>query len=355
MLRSPELCIYVDLKDKIEHTASVYAGFEELARTGEIKLHSKKRPPFLDFLCDDDGLVICGTLKVSLERPEIKFVVDLKDSSDLIDERCLNWSNVYFKRSIRKNPGRTNCHTTQPAKIVPFGINFAARSPLMSLGARRVLMRLISGDPMACLKKVRTYLSLPSSGLFEQTAQAKLSPAIVYQTRLWTEEELNLSKSWDLNQRRVDLVAALKDRFGPQFKGGLMPTPLIKESYPTLVSNIPSNRRSYAQVAKRHLIGVYAEGLSSSTAFKFLEYLAGAQCIVAEKLANELPVQCLEKVNYLSFSSPNECVLHCERLLSHTAEAQEMRLQNELLYKTVVSPAARGRYVLEQLRSLNPP
>jgi hypothetical protein len=354
MVSAPYVCLYLELRDKIEHTASLYAGFEALSQLGELSFEIRKRPPKLDSLREEDDLVTCGIYKRAENQAETRFAIDLRDRSDLLNQAYLAWSHIYFKRSVKKQSLSTANDANGLHKVASLGLNYAARPDMLSLSTMRVLSHLLTAEPRESVKSMKRYASLPSTRQFEQSAQAKLLPSVLYQTRLWTESELALSKSWGLNQRRVDLVVALKQRFGPQFKGGLIGTPLVQKQYPHLISSIPSNRRDYALAAKQHLIGVYSEGLADSTAFKFLEYLAGSQCIVAEQVSNVLPPQCLDGVHFLSFSSPNECVLHCERLLTEKEMAQKMRTNNEQLYSQIASPLARARLLLAKLEHLVP-
>jgi Glycosyl transferases group 1 len=353
MVNAPLLRIYLEPEDKIEHTASTYAGFHALAARGEVNFELIRRPRALQFLREDDGLVICGVFKTSSSLPEVRFSIDLRDRSDLISNGCLNWSQIYFKRSLVRLHQQFNGSALTPDKILPMGVNFAARSGLATTGALHVVASTAFLNPLESIGRIKRFLSLAPSHAFEQSPTEDLAPTVLFQTRLWTEKELELSKSKGLNQRRVDLVVALKNHFGPQFKGGLIENPQALATYPELISNFASDRKSYAMAAKQQLIGVYSEGLSGSTAFKFLEYLAGSQCIVAETLANQLPDHCQPGSHYLPFGTPSECIAQCERLLSNQEEARNMRHSNARFYKEVASPVARARYILEKLLALS--
>jgi hypothetical protein len=352
MLNAPLVRVYLEPEDKIEHAASTYAGFHALEAIGELKFDLIKRPEALYCLREDDGLVICGVFKAASGEPEVRFSIDLRDRSDLINYACLDWCQIYFKRSLAEDVLSVSAAKIAQDKIVPMGVNFAARSKMITRGAADVLKGIISMNPLASIDRIRRYVSLPPLDSFEQTPNADLAPFVLFQTRLWTENELELTNSRGLNQRRIDLVVALKNHFGPQFKGGLVGNPLALAKYPELISNLPSGRRAYAMAAKQQLIGVYSEGLSGSTAFKFLEYLAASQCIVAEKFSNRLPANCQEGKNYLSFTTPSECIVHCERLLTNSEEARMMRYNNVQLYEDAASPIARARHLIEKLQVL---
>jgi hypothetical protein len=340
--------IYRSSIEKIEHCALLHVGFQQLARTKEIQFDTIKMPQHLLEFVGGDDLVVCGLCTDDASGREVKFVVDLRDRNDRVNGRLLNWADVYFKRSIDINTPSVSDSVIQQ-KVQFYGLNCAARDSFTHLDSLQLLRRLVSFNGTQPISRTKTFLSLPSLKLFEQPASVQLEPAILFQSRVWTASEVQLSDSEEINENRVLLIRNLREHFGPRFKGGLLPNALALSRYPDVISDLVFRRRSYASMAKNHLIGIYSEGLSSSTAFKFMEYLAGSQCIVAERIANQLPDGCAEGKNYLPFTNSNECIKACESLLNDHAKASQMRIDNERLYREEVSPIARARRLVKQL------
>ena len=95
-------------------------------------------------------------------------------------------------------------------------------------------------------------------------------------------------------------------------------------------------------MSKRFLIGVYTRGLHNSIAFKFAEYLAASQCIVA---VNHPKTSCRSPwspaATSLPFQNPDQCV-HAQlpALLDDPELVRTMRQSNHHYYASEVQPAA---------------
>jgi hypothetical protein len=346
----PSLVVYQSILEKIEHSALLYVGFQQLVHAGVARFRIQSMPKEIGKLVGGDDLVVCGAYRSASDATEIRFAVDLRDRNDKVNEALFSWADVYFKRSILLGQAASTDSKLQK-KVTFYGLNFAARDNLFAKDSIELLKNLISWPLSLSMARIRMYVSLSALSGFEQSAYTPLANKILFQTRVWTASDVPAGNSEALNEKRVTLVRELRNHFGPTFQGGLVPTPLALSRYPDFISPLPSKRGLFAKSAKQNLIGVYSEGLSDSTAFKFLEYLAGSQCIVAEKISNQLPPSCEEGKNYLSFQSPAECIAACERLLTSAADAQEMRLANEGLYQDFASPRARARKMLAILDS----
>ena len=130
------------------------------------------------------------------------------------------------------------------------------------------------------------------------------------------------------------------------FVGGLVRTRLAVEKYPHDLTNSSTRRSAYIAMSKQHLIGIYSHGLWRSTAFKFSEYLAASQCIVAEEPYNQFPSPLAKERHYLPFRTVDQCIEACHRLLRDDATATTMRHENHAYYISNVAPAARMAEVL---------
>jgi hypothetical protein len=341
----PSIVVFRSVLEKIEHSSSLYVGFRQLEERGSVFFRVQRLPTRLEKLIAQDDLVVCGVFRANAQSDEISFAVDFRDRSDRVNRALLSWADVYFKRSVRSGQALSADPHLQK-KIYFFGLNFAARNSLMCKDSFALFKSFISNPNARSMARAKAYVSLPSLSRFEQTAEAPVKDAVIFQTRVWTPSDVPEGNSETLNESRVGLVRELKKHFGHRFQGGLVPTALALARYPEFVSPLPSKRSLYALLAKQNLIGIYSEGLSGSTAFKFQEYLAGAQCIVSEKVSNELPIGCEDGQNYLGFLNVSDCIVKCELLLTQPSLAKCMRLANERLYKEVASPRAKAQNML---------
>ena len=78
------------------------------------------------------------------------------------------------------------------------------------------------------------------------------------------------------------------------------------------------------------------------------EYLAAARCIVGEAPETELPKPLVDGTHYLGFTTPDECIAQCERLLRGPAEAAAMRQANSDYHRRNVEPAVHLEDLLKR-------
>ncbi len=97
---------------------------------------------------------------------------------------------------------------------------------------------------------------------------------------------------------------------------------------------------------RKTTVAVYTRGLHDSLAFKLAEYLAAGVCIVSDPFKHRLPVDLVPGVHYLPFTTHDECIRQCRRLLDNPTEAQRMRAANVRYYRDWVEPQAHIRDLL---------
>jgi len=356
----PTVTCYIDSRTNLYHACNVVAGLSTLEERGEIRLrlvapHDGKTS------YTDSSLV----LWLEVAHPSgavINAAIDLFDRSDRFALPALAACDVYCKRSYYE-PDLNAVPDGFRHKIRPFGLNYACRT---SRSSRRV-SRLLAADYLiraarsgvrgfrALLADARSvqvvgFLRSPLVEEFEQPPTVELDPIIVFQTRLWSQNELGPGESAEeINADRVAIVRALKTAFPDHFAGGLMPTPLALAKYRDLVSPQPDKRREFIRWTRRCLIGVQTRGLHHSLPFKLAEYLAGSKCIVTSPLRHVLPVPPLPGLHYLEFRCPRECVEHCARLLHDARLVNGLRSAAWAYYRTEVQPAARATRLLHRI------
>ena len=338
------VALYISRRQNIYHASKLYAGLDLLQRRGAIAVTFRRRPPGERFV-EDQG-VVCLRVSQSDGTAARELAIDLFDQSDRFMPSVLEHCDTYFKRSYHA-PDLASIAPELRAKIRPFGLNFASRT---QGSTRRVVATTAVGQILretAGLRTLYNYLSLPLLPELERSAVDEVEPSIVFQTRAWSPDQTAPGEHSDLNGRRVEIVRALRRTFGERFRGGLVPTAYAQSMYPDALTRLSSRRRQYVAMSARNLIGVYTRGLHQSTAFKLAEYLAAAQCIVSEVPRNELPVALQPGVHFLPFTTSDECVAACERLLTDAGLAVRMRAANHAYYQQHVEPAAHMMNVLD--------
>jgi hypothetical protein len=231
----------------------------------------------------------------------------------------------------------------------PFGFNYGCRSGrstarlLASIGPAIAL----TGRPG--LERLRHYLLTPAPEVFEQDPDTPVEPAIAFQTRLWTPDEVAPGEAEPLNEERVDTVRALKKQFGPRFIGGLVPTVFARANYAGDLTPHSSKYAEYLRIKKRCLISVYTRGVEHSLAFKLGETFAASQCLVSVPLRYTVPEPLQVDRNHLEFTTVDQCLEQCQRLLEDPSLAQSMRRANHDYYRREIEPAAHVARVLDRV------
>lgn len=337
------VALFISHQQNIYHAAALYAGLDRLQRRGAIAVTFRMRTPGARYA--EDESVICLRVSQTGSSDTRELAIDLFDQSDKFRTSVLERCDVYFKRSYYSR----DLAVLEPAlraKVRPFGLNFAGRTAgsTRSVIAHTAVGKLLRES--AGIWTLYNYLCLPLLSEYERSTADPLEPSVVFQTRVWAPDQTAPGEHELLNGFRVALVHALREAFGEQFRGGLVPTSYARSLYPESLTPLPSRRRQYVAMSAGNLIGVYTRGLHQSTAFKLAEYLAAAQCIVSEVPRNELPVPLQPGVNFLPFTTAEECVAACQRLLTDSELAQRMQRANHEYYRQHVEPSANMMRVI---------
>src|SRR5262249_46091750 len=156
----------------------------------------------------------------------------------------------FFKRSFY-SPDVEKLPDGLSWKVLPFGLNYSTRT---SGSTRRLAFaaaaRLMEGGRRLA-RSAASHLHLPGTVEFGQWPDSPIDQTIVFQTRVWEEDDAEPGESEVINESRVQIVRALREAFGDRFRGGLVPTPLALERYPNEVSPFPSRRKLYTRMSKK--------------------------------------------------------------------------------------------------------
>lgn len=290
----------------------------------------------------------------------LKIAIDLHDLSTLFYYEALEGCDIYLKKSCYP-PDVQKFASEHRHKVLPFGFNM----PCTTDASKRVvwgwLLRLYTrtalrapGEAIAHFRRhfghYRIWLDGPTQRDFEQSPQVPLRDGVVFQTRVWSQEEAGPDCHQYVNEQRLSLIRTLRAGLGERFVGGLVPTEYARQHYPDVLSTVSARRQHFIRWSKRYLVGIYVRGLNYSYGFRFAEHLAASQCIVAhpDGFRNHPPVPPQEGVHYLPFTTSEECLQQCRRLLEDSALAARMRQANWEYYRREVEPAQHVWNCLER-------
>ena len=284
---------------------------------------------------------IVARLCVHLRGRENPLVIalDLHDMSDRFEPYFLEHCDLYAKRSYSPEFVEPKWRN----KVIPFGLNYSVRSSFVIGAALRTAMGRLATDALGFALSLRQLARTAAPQEFEWAAQMPVENKVLFQTRVWPQEQVGPDNAERLNSFRVALIRALRREFGSRFTGGLYPSAFAKEHFPDLVTSFPSRPADFIRWSRKSLISIYTPGLNRSVAFKLGEYLAASKCIVMTPIESQLPAPLREGRHFLGFQTVDECILACDRLLTDPSLASDLRNEAWSYYRAHVEPVAHLR------------
>jgi hypothetical protein len=293
-------------------------------------------------------------LKVCFDTADWRTIASLDDLRDV---------DVYFKRSYHA-PYLDELEAPLRRKVLPLGLLYGCSSRQESIAqsvrdafAYQRATGALRDNPLKALKHAvaspikraldgATRAATPRLPLyideFEVGPERPAEPKIFYRTRVYgpsdAPDTFRDGRMNEVNEMRVGTVRALKAHFGDRFVGGLRFSAYAQATYPDCLDTGDRGLRGHVAISNTCLISVNTAGLHDSTSWKIPEYMAGSRCIVSEPMLYPTPVSLVEGTHYLAFSSAEECVAACERLLSNPELARGMRAANFAYYRAYVRP-----------------
>ena len=252
-------------------------------------------------------------------------------------KRGLEWADIYFKRSFSAEKNALY-FPDETQKMYPLGFNYHVtyrNSPFSEPLWKHLIKKLLG-------REINGYF-LPK--VFEGHAHKAQGPAkIIFFTRLWDQNKLGLNSAMQeeraqINKMRIDLLRALKERYGDAFIGGLNDTQLSREMAPDLI--VPAKytgRKKYIALLHSCDICIGAMGLHESIGWKTAEYIAAAKAIVNESLHYSVPGDFEIGKNYLEFSTTNECIAAVQKLVDNPQLLYDIKKANEVYYLNYLKP-----------------
>jgi len=322
----------------------VYTALLELAETGYLSLSWDARSKV-------ENYTIVAEFERLADGTRRRICFDIHDRGYLFSRAELEKSDVYYKRSH----DAAEVARLEPEfrrKILPFGPIFGPgnRSAPLSLfaGWIRYAARR-PGKAKESLQHLSDYLRLPVTHYFERPPGQSLPQRVLLQTRLWVDSEVTAAPfAAEINEERVAIVRALRNALGKRFVGGALSTAFAREHFPDVICHWDTRRSAYLKTLQTCRVGIYTKGLHHATAWKLGEYAAASMCMVSSGFRYTFAEPFIEPRNYLSFSTPEECVERCTRLLNHDDEALAMGEANYDYYRRIIHPATQMRGLISK-------
>jgi hypothetical protein len=180
---------------------------------------------------------------------------------------------------------------------------------------------------------------------------------ILFLTRLWDPKECvhenYIEERKKINEERIALIRALREKYGNNIVAGLNDSPLSRELAPDLiVSDKYTKRKNYLKLMKASDICIASTGLHGSIGWKTAEYVAAGKAIVSEPFNYKVTGDFVSGENYLEFSGIDQCLDALDALSSFPEKLYEMKLKNHEYYKRYLAPVELVKRSLETVNSL---
>lgn len=320
-----------------DHLEQIYAGFNMLMEEGRIKLIISKDDLFYP------GYKTAPYLKAVI-NDSIKVVYDTFDG-DSINDKFLDWSRFYFKRSYLKGQ--------HDKKVKPLGLYYSVYPPKDYLQIKKLFWNLRHGINkdylLPFLRSTTLFTKISSASIgkytsrvdkFEDFPEIKSDVGVIFSARLWDpKNRSDDSDRTEMNLLRAQTIRLLKKTFGAQFYGGVYPNSYSIKNFPDIVlSEKQISKQQYLRELKKASICVTSRGLHGSNGGKLAEYVAGAKAIVSEPLRYEVPGDFAPEKNYLEFSTPEECVDKVQILIDKPEFRYSMMKSNYSYYHAYLRP-----------------
>jgi len=277
---------------------------------------------------------------IAVDIDGARLVIDVHDQCDQWNPALLDWCHVYAKRNI--DPA---IPAPRQDKIVPFGLNVPSHSKRSALAALAAIAAILPSGFRPKQRELYVYLVTPHWKDLEHRPDQPVDQTILYQTRLWESDEAPNDEV--INDERVALLRALRAEFKHRFAGGLVSTSYSRAHHPELITQMPTRQPQYIRWAKKPAIAVYSRGLFGSMAFKMAEYLAASKCIVTDPIRYTLQAPITHVAEY---TSPEECIVQCQNLLSNPELVQHRRQESWLYYNKYVRTPTAIRHLIDIAR-----
>ena len=323
---------------KIPHVSQIVTGFLMLKQQGWN----------VEIVTQNDG-ILYGMPVVQAEYRDLRLVYDVGDGYNVPEDIITGLENcdLYFKRSFSEKKNQ-NLLGEYLEKIYPLGFNYhvtyrgnPANEPLWKTVAKPLL-----GKTPDCYFVPKVFEGNPRDEKGRQ-------PKILFLARLWNDQEPGFSDEENaertyINNMRIEIIRALREKYGDMFVGGLNDNALSRAWAPDLIMPKQyTERRKYLQLLHNSDICIGSMGLFESIGWKTGEYVAAAKAIVNEKMHFSVTGDFEEGKNYLSFQTAQECLDAVQTLVEDPQRLYDMKLANQRYYQKYLRPDMLVKNTLE--------
>lgn len=320
------------VESQVSHVGQIITGFLMLKDQGwdvEIIDNSKVQPGFYH-----------GVPMIRAEYRGKRIVYDLGDGYNVPEDIMtgLDDCDFYFKRSFSPEKNRMLLRGFEE-KMYPLGLYFRVthkRNPINE-PLWKALLKPLMGKASA-----RYFVPEVFAGTPEQEGDRPVR--ILFLTQLWNDHEPGFSEEENrertyINQMRIDIIRALRERYGDAFIGGLNDSALSRAWAPDLIMPAEyTERKRYLKLVHSCDVCIGSMGLFESIGGKTGEYVAAAKAIVNERLHYTVTGGFTEGKHYLSFETVEECLDAVQRLVEDPQLRFAMKQANADYYRDYLRP-----------------
>ncbi len=301
-----------------------------------------------------------SALEFTLRKPgsgESRRVVwEFYDRSDRLADSGLGFAEVYFKRQMAP----ATRALPQAAGVRPLGLTV----PGFSLGAFRLVAAALrrtlssreirrhrSGPALVreCLSQLVDWARAPHPDSALRRSTDSKEARIVFQPRLWAQSGDRPEPAYEeANADRIRLVGELRSAFPGEDRIGLVHGAAADQLAPSLRLARRVSMEEHRRQLRGSTIAVNCTGLSGSVGWKFAEYLAAGTAVVSPPIETILPEPIQPEVHYLPYTTAEECVAQCRRLMDEPGLAARMGETNRSYYLRWVHPPAHVRSLFQR-------
>lgn len=325
--------IEVQIISDIPHVTQILCGFNELKRSEKYDVSFKNLLSSSEYF----GYAEMSVVRVVYRGKVI--IYDLLDGYLGVDRmtKLLIGCDLYFKRSFSEQKN-ADFSSELKSKIHPLGFNYHLTykgCPLNDSLPKRIIKTLFGRESMNSFTADR----------FEGKAkETQGKPEILFLTRLWDPSECSEEHKAErikINSDRISIIKALKERYGDNATVGINDTPFSRSVAPDLIMDDSfTKRKNYLKLLHKSDICIASTGLHGSIGWKTGEYVAAAKAIVSEPFVYTVTGDFEEGKNYLSYTTPEQCIAAVDSLWNDPKAIYEMKINNERYYSKYLSPAA---------------
>ena len=328
-------------ESRVSHLGQIITGFLMLKQQGwDVEIRNCVRGP--------EGFYH-GMPMIRAEYRGKKIVYDLGDGYNIYDDiqTGLDHCDFYFKRSFSQEKNRMLLRGYE-GKMYPLGLYFRVTHPKSPINEPlwKALLKPLMGKASA-----RYFVPAVFAGTPER--EGDRHPRILFLTQLWNDQEPGFSEEenrerTDINRMRIDIIRALRERYGDNFIGGLNDSVLSRTWAPDLIMPAEyTERKRYLKLVHSCDICIGSMGLFESIGGKTGEYVAAAKAIVNERLHYTVTGDFAEGVNYLSFETVDQCLEAVRRLIEDPQLRFAMKQANAEYYSRFLRPDVLVKNTLE--------